>query len=82
MKLYLLKQHDNTFYDTYNACVVCAENEADAKTISPDDDVYDENCKYHNTTWAKSLAGIECEEIGEAKDNQKRGLIMASFQAG
>lgn len=35
MKLYLLKQYINNDYDTFDSCVVAAENEDDARTIHP-----------------------------------------------
>jgi hypothetical protein len=73
MKLYLLEQKDNNDYDTYDSCLVCAENEADARTIEPNEDVND---------WALSKDSITCKEIGEANDKQERGVIIASFNAG
>jgi len=36
MKLWLLSQDKNNDYDTYDSCVVVAENEEDAKSIHPD----------------------------------------------
>lgn len=35
MKLYKLSQSVNYGYDTYDSCVVCAENEEEAKRIHP-----------------------------------------------
>lgn len=80
MKLYLLTQNDNNVYDTYDSCLVCAENEADARTISPSGDVFVENERYGS--WAKKASAITCEEIGEANEKQTRGVIIASFNAG
>ncbi len=81
MKLYLLAQDDNNDYDTYDSCIVCAENEEDAKTITPNGGVYTEPVGQY-TDWAKSKDNIFCEEIGEANDKQVRGVILASFNAG
>ena len=81
MKLYLLSQNDNTGYDTYDSCVVCAENEEDAKTITPYGNVYSEPVKIYSD-WALSKENILCEEIGKANDKQVRGVILASFNAG
>ena len=81
MKLYLLSQNDNTGYDTYDSCVVCAENEEDAKTIAPDGSVYSEPVRNY-PDWASSKGTIRCEEIGEANGSQVRGVIVASFNAG
>jgi len=71
MKLYLLSQNDNNGYDTYDSCIVCAENEQDAITISPDEfHTIEENCKY--TSWAKNVSSITCEEIGDANKKQQK----------
>ena len=35
MNLYLLTQYTNDNYDTYDSCVVCAENPKEAKKIHP-----------------------------------------------
>lgn len=80
MKLYLLSRKGNIDYDTYYSCVVCAENEDDAKTIHPSGDVFKENEPY--CSWVKKTSSIVCEEIGEANVSQKRGVIIASFNAG
>lgn len=77
MKLYLLKQKKNRGHDTYDSCVVCAENAQDAITIHPD-------AEYPNDdeTWVSDKELISCTEIGEANDKQERGVIIASFNAG
>jgi len=80
MKLYLLKQNDNNNYDTYDSCLVCAENEADARTIDPNGNEFKEGGRYGE--WALSKDSITCEEIGEANDKQERGVVIASFNAG
>ena len=68
MKLYLLKQTDNRGLDTNDYCVVCAENEEDAKSLDPYGNVFEER--------------KICEELGEANDKQKRGVIINSYNAG
>lgn len=80
MKLYLLTQNDNRKYNTYDSCLVCAENEEDARTITPSGDIFVENEKWGS--WAKKASAIFCEEIGEANKKQTRGVIIASFNAG
>jgi hypothetical protein len=79
MKIYLLFQSENTGYDTYDSCVVCAENEEDAKTITPDGIPFDEEWSHG---WCVSPEQVDCREIGTANDNQERGVICASFNAG
>lgn len=80
MKLYLLSQDDNNNYDTYDSIVVCAENEDDAKTITPHGTPFKENEAY--TSWARSAPSISCKEIGTANEGEERGVILASFNAG
>lgn len=79
MKLYILTQGDNNNYDTYDSIIVCAENEMDAKTITPYEG-YEFGKPY--ASWANSIDSVKCEEIGTANDQQKRGVILASFNAG
>ncbi len=80
MKLYLLSQNDNNNYDTYDSILVCAENEADARTIAPNGEPFVENERW--SSWAIKASAISCEEIGEANEKQTRGVIIASFNAG
>jgi hypothetical protein len=77
MNLYLLTQNVNNDYDTYDSCIVCAESEEDAKTITPNNSPF--GGLY--TSWAYSINDVKAELIGRAI-NQKRGIILASFNAG
>ena len=79
MKLYLLKQNDNDNDDTYDSCLVCADDKEDAMTITPDGEVFKESEKGY---WALKSSAITCEEIGEANKNQSKGVIISSFNAG
>ena len=72
-KLYLLTQNVNSGYDTFDSCIVVAENEEEAKNIRPSSWA-DSSC------WAEPK-DIEAEEIGEAKEGLI-GCILASFNAG
>lgn len=80
MKIYLLSQSDNNEYDTYDSIVVCAENKADALTINPEGLPFVEVERFGN--WAKKKSSIKCKEIGIANKKQKRGVILASYNAG
>ena len=77
MKIYKISQDVNTDYDTYDAAIVCAENEDEARLINP-------NEKWNDTytTWAKTPDQVTVIEIGNANENQKKGIILASFNAG
>lgn len=82
MKIYLLSQDDNNDYDTYDSIIVCAENEQDARTIAPNGEVFIEKEGVGYTSWARKAENIKCEEIGTANENQKRGVVLSSFNAG
>lgn len=85
MKLWLLTQNANNEYDTYDSCVVAAENEDDARTIHPGDyykdtTVTDEEPKLYDS-WTK-LSNVTVFLLGDAKEGIKRGAICSSFNAG
>lgn len=48
MNIYLLSQTENDGYDTYDSCVVIAENEEEAKTIHPANNEHYNNEYYYN----------------------------------
>jgi len=82
MNLYLLSQTANSGYDTYSNLVVCAESAADAKSIAPDGSENNGDVENDNL-WAWTTPEHICVElIGEAKDNLKRGVILAIFHEG
>lgn len=58
-------------YDMYDSAIVCAENEEEARNTKFDD----------IDSWVKP-EDVHVEEIGIAKDNIKKGIILASFNAG
>ena len=85
MKLFLLIRHEEIDYDTYDSCVVCAKDKKDAKTIPPNYDPEIEPCPPGNCCWGEwtdTLENIEAIEIGTAKRGMKRGVILASYNAG
>jgi hypothetical protein len=71
-KLYKIWQNTNNEYDTYDSAIVCAETEEEARNIKVSDVVY---------CWV-SPEDVHVEEIGIAKDSVKKGIILASFNAG
>ena len=81
LKLFRLSQSENNNYDTYDSCIVCAENEEDAKTIDPNGGEFKPYSGGWGD-WALTKEGIKWEEIGIANENQERGVILASFNAG
>ena len=77
MKIYLLEHKEKTSFEFYDSCVVCAENESEAMDIHPHGGVFKEGDK--RLGWVSSKIYISCTEIGEANDNQKKGVITASY---
>lgn len=69
MKIYLVSTKDRVSYDDYDAIVVIAENVDDATIIAK---------KYcHNFT-----DNLLVTDVGVAHDDQVRGELLASFNAG
>lgn len=78
MKIYLLIPKDcpGPHSDKYDAVVVVAENEDDAKTITPHGEPLDVDVHGY---WVTNAADLDCTEIGEANESQERGIILSSF---
>lgn len=79
--LYLLEQSVNNDYDTYDSCIVAAETEEEARHIRP----YlsgDWNDDYPFTSWVKDPKDVTVKYIGKASKDIKKGVILASFNAG
>lgn len=81
MKLYKISQNKNVDYDTYDSAVVCAETPEDAKQWHPGGDKTVTTTKTNYSSWT-TIENVNVEEIGEANNNQKEGIILASFNAG
>ena len=71
-KLYKIWQEVNNDYDTYDSAVVCAESEEEARNTDVGLAEY---------SWAKP-SDVKVKEIGIANDDVKKGIIVASFNAG
>jgi hypothetical protein len=69
MKIYLVSTNDRVNYDEYDAVVVIAENDKDAIAIAKD--------KCYN--FGNNLS---VSDIGIAHNDQQRGEVLASFNAG
>lgn len=86
MNLYLISQTANNDYDTYDAAVVCAPDEATAKMINPSDSMKPtpegsgmRDGQYGSWTQQNN---VKVEFIGMAHKELKQGVILASFNAG
>jgi hypothetical protein len=80
MKLYLLSQSVNNDYDTYDSCVVCAEDEDSAKRIRPDSYSWEEECNGYS--WVTKVEDVKVRYLGEADAVIKNGVVLSSFNAG
>jgi hypothetical protein len=78
MDLYLVSQDVNDDWDTYDSMIVVAASEDDARSIHP------------NGNWGGSFGGGWCSSpeqakvkwIGIPRGDMKRGVVLASFNAG
>ena len=95
MNIYKISQDERFSCDTYDSAIVCAENEDDARKIHPasNDIIVDNNGIFialDNSniwgidldSWCSNIKFVKVELIGIAKEDIKRGLILASFNAG
>jgi len=82
MNLYRIFLRGYIDYDQFDSAVVAAESPEDAKTIHPN--TTDDPVPYHEPdySWTNDLSKIEVILIGKAIDGTKRGVILASFNAG
>ena len=81
MNLYLLTQDDRVDYDTYDSAVVCASSYTEAASIHPDGST-GSWCQERWRSWASHPELVHVECIGKACDSLRRGVILASFNAG
>ncbi len=83
MKLYLLEQNKVRGYDTYDSLVVCAENEEQAKLISPfGGELREKTEKYDSWVGKDNIQYIVVKYLGEAMEGIEKGVILSSFNAG
>jgi len=83
MKLFLISQSQHDDYDTYDAAVVIAENEEEARNMNPSDgeSMTEEDWKRSFSTWCNSPEHVKVEYLGESVSDEK-GVVCASFNAG
>lgn len=88
LKLWLLSQDYNTDYDTFDSCVVAAENEHLAKLIPPNFQGMKplEIPKPGTSDWPVYAWAdpdkVTARLIGVAIDGTDTGCVIASFNAG
>ena len=97
MKLYLLSQSINNWYDTYDSVIVSAKSEDDARTIHPSSETFDISYEGNKWTWKysdweiweyDSGCWVEAKYINKieveylGRTKRERWVILASFNAG
>jgi hypothetical protein len=81
MKIYKISQDVNTDWDTYDSAIVIAENEEEAKKIYPDEIKGSDEDRKRWNEWCE-IADVKVEYVGEAKEGLKKGVVVASYNAG
>jgi hypothetical protein len=96
MKIYKVTQEANDDYDTYDSFICAAESEEEARAMHPSGRVrYDYNLGYwvdrygersdsrsYLYDWTPDLGDIDVEYLGEGYPGIKKGIILASYNAG
>lgn len=76
MNLYLISQSVHK-YDAYNAIVVAAQDEQEARNTPPY--IYYD---WKDSSWANRPEQVKVELIGVAKSGTLAGVILAYYNAG
>lgn len=82
MKLFLISQHENKDYDTYDSAVVCAPDEETARNMDPGSGKPYPFSKRAFSAWAWSPDRVNVRYIGDALPSVPVGVVCASFNAG
>lgn len=78
MNIYKIYQSQVGGWDTYDAAIVFAESEEQAKAIHPSD--LDNN--WDSSTWVDRPGLVKATLIGVANPGVNAGVVLASFNAG
>ena len=78
MNLYLLSQNQRNGYDTFDSLVVAAYSEEQARLIGPSPDYKWE----YGRVWAYEPDAVKVTLIGVAAPDVRKGVVLASFNAG
>lgn len=80
LNLYLLEQYDKTSGSVFAPCVVCAENETEAKNTHPANESYssvDQWSEFRNFYWARSPEMVDATLIGVADASIQKGVLFS-----
>jgi hypothetical protein len=81
VKLFLIEQSENSDYETYDAAVVIAENEEEARNMNPATGEKMTKQEWADSFWCFSSQNVRVTYLGESVDN-KKGLVCTSFSTG
>ena len=81
MKIYKISQDVNTDWDTYDSAIVIAENEEKAKKTYPGKIKGSAKDRKRWNAWCE-IADVKVEYVGEAREGLKKGVVVASYNAG
>ena len=90
MNIYKLTQNINNDYDTYDSIIVCAESPDEARLIHPSSSNNDfaendfDEAGYPYSCWVNKdqISKIKVKLVGVASREIKKGVLLASFNAG
>jgi hypothetical protein len=82
MNLFKIWQTVNQTYDTYDSAIVCAETAEEARWIYPGEYVEKWDGKDDGRGCWCNVEDVQEEIIGDARDEIKKGVVLASFNAG
>jgi hypothetical protein len=80
MNIYLIEQDTNNNYDTFDSAIVAASTEDEARLIHPMEIENWDGKRDNYGTWVNSEM-VTVTLIGLAVNN-KKGVLLASFNAG
>ena len=85
MKLWLISQNSNDDYDTYDAAVVAAESDEEARHMNPRNGErmdWTDAASNQYGSWCSTPDAVLVCLIGEATPGTEAGVVLASFNAG
>ena len=80
MKLYRITQNINNSYDTYDSCIVIAENEEEARNNNLSFD--DEDSNYWSWVKESQKDKLYIDLLWELMSWEETWVILSSFNAG
>lgn len=82
LALYLISQSINVGHDTYDSAIVAETSPTEAKKWHPNGKHIKDWNQFDAYSWVKSTHSVNWKLIGHAKKGVKKGVILASFNAG